>query len=110
MTDLIAFLSARLDEARAKAASSDPVGAMEAHFEVEADRKLIALHAVEVRREERRAGYDEIAEGKPPVYWADEYSCVICGWFDAEQGACETVRIRAERFSDHQDYDPEWKP
>jgi Family of unknown function (DUF6221) len=131
---LSAFLAARLDEVEARARAAleewddesaryeweDLPDASFAHarwhdparvlHEVEADRKLLALHAVEVRREERLAGYEGALEGKPPVYWENEYRCVICGWFDGEQGACETVRIRAERFSDRPDYRVEWKP
>ena len=135
MTTLAGFLSARLDETASTAWAIHDVSKCDALLyeedmaaatadtpycdcgyparvlrEVEAMRAIIALHAVEVSREERRALAEDIAEGKPLVFWENEYRCVICGWFDAEQGACATVRHLAAIWSDHADHRQEGRP
>ena len=81
--------------------------------EVGAGRKRLALHAIETSREEQRPlaeDVENIARGKPFAYWVDVCSCVICGWFDIEQGACETLRIDAAVWNDNPGYRETWKP
>lgn len=58
--------------------------------EAAADRKLLAAYA-EVARYDTDDPEPEFASGRAA-------------------GLGEAVRIRAERFSDHPDYRPEWKP
>jgi Family of unknown function (DUF6221) len=55
--------------------------------EVEADRKLLAA-------------YRQAEQERPVTSWESDYT----------QALERAVQIRAERFSDHPDYRPEWKP
>lgn len=130
MDDLTAFVTARLDEDEANASGALALWA-DTHFtinpaslvivgyhrsrhparalrEVSAKRAILALHAVELSKQEWLAGPEEIAAGQRPIYWKDEHACVLCGW--CEQSACLTVRHLALAWSDHPDYDPKWTP
>ena len=129
MSDLVAFLTARLDEdeAWAKAADltaggtwfSDPgipsdgfnlpdAQHMMRHSparvlrEVDAKRKILALHA---------ALEPEFRPGRPPLL-----RCSVClsqrdGWQEDWHGddwPCPTVVALAAVYSDHHDYDHDW--
>jgi hypothetical protein len=93
------------DYAAAHIARHDPARVLR---EVEAKRAIAALHAFSVHREEQRAFAQEIAQGKPPVFWVDMHDCALCGWFDAEAGGCLTVRHLAAVWDGHPDYRQEW--
>jgi len=129
MEDLTAFVTARLDEAEVVAKESADLarqvgwvtddeidgwnfGAhpMRDLRDIAAKRAILALHATETRREQRHALAEDIAAGKPLWWYEDEYSCVICGWFDGEAGGCETKRQFGTEFSGHPDYRQEWAP
>jgi len=127
MTDLVEFLRARLDEderiARARIEGSDwmdferckdihhPHADYLPHFnpyrvlaEVEAKRRIIDLHG----------------ESK---YITNRYDCNICTdngvtndqdsgetFAEPEAWPCRTIRLLALPYSDHPDYQQEWRP
>lgn len=121
MSDLVAFLRARLDEdeAAAKKDQDAPEGALRysdidewgsplawlmtsdrALREVEAKRVILAAH-------EHRTEYpDDPQRG---------FGCDTCH-FDRELGFppgidwCQTLRALADVYSDHPDYDGAWRP
>jgi Family of unknown function (DUF6221) len=109
--DLIAFVTARLDEAAAKAwlPLGNPAAAQREHIArqdpgrvlrgVEADRKLLDLY-------ERARNYrDQVFARPEPRSVSDEMRAVT------QMMALEQVmRLRGAVFSDHPDYRPEWKP
>jgi Family of unknown function (DUF6221) len=130
VSDLIAFLKARLDEggffarqgagwATGSRYEGQPQGWVDylrtvgspefALALIGAQRAIISLHAVSVSRQERRPLAEDVARGDA-VFWEDEYDCPLCGWFAAENGACLTVRHLAAPYSAHPDYDPAWAP
>lgn len=73
-------------------------------------RAILALHAVETQREQRRALAEDIAAGKPLWWYEDVHVCVICGWFDSATGGCDTVRQLGTEFSGRPGYRQEWRP
>jgi hypothetical protein len=73
-------------------------------------RAILALHAAETRREQRRALADDIAAGKPLWWYEVVHSCVICGWFDSETGGCATVRQLGAEYGTHPQYRQVWAP
>jgi len=127
MTDLVAFLRARLDEDEATARAASPglgwargfiqgadedidIAADEAHIvrhhparvlrEVEAKRAILELHKGE-------PSIHAVPPGSGPLYCMSDG--VDDGWYNVEW-PCATVRAVAAVYRDHPDYDEVWKP
>jgi len=124
MTDLIAFLNARMDEDEATAncllfagrmsgplrfvsgyggpaadafiARHDPARVLR---EVEAKRLIIAAHNTTVR--ERMRSHPE---------YGQDYWCDTCSHENPTGRWCRTLLLLAAIYSDHPDYRQEWKP
>ncbi|HEV2375844.1 MAG TPA: DUF6221 family protein [Streptosporangiaceae bacterium] len=126
---LVAFWRARLDEAEAAARESldAPDGALRyldvdqwgdslVHLfdedrvlrEVEADRAILALH-----RQDPEGGFTW-GSGATTAGNCAECSCegalAATECFATVDYPCKTVRIRVSVYSDHPDYQQEWKP
>ena len=137
--DPAAFLKARLDEdeAAARRAASDPVGAMEAAFEAEAlgeeqdwesfpERKTAysqgqaaAMHwAAKVIRERAmplslhdpaRALREVEAKRRIISHHDDNHDCADLSGTEFPYVGCTVIRAFAAVYSDHPGYRPEWK-
>lgn len=137
MDDLVAFVTAQLDEDEAAANevhrpgtcgcvdrdgdfSPDPVWCgcgypARVLREVAAKRAIVGLHAVHAEPERWGDSHSDPAlRGQPTgrtSYW-----CAICdddrdyGHVGGPQEGCETLRHVAAVWSDHAGYRPEWKP
>lgn len=91
MDDLIAFVTARLDEDERELVKDPPAGlgyanlAARMHREVEAGRRILERH-------------------RP-----DQYGCQYCERFPGP-GPCPDLADLLVHWADHPDYRPEWKP
>ena len=88
-------------------AANDPAHRL---ADIKLKRAILALHAVDTRREQRHALPGDIADGKPLWWYEDEYDCAVCGWFATKHGGCETVRQLGTEFAEHAAYRSEWAP
>ena len=86
------YIQRSRDALAAHIARHDPARVLR---EVAADRKLLAEHHI-LAEYEARAHLAGVGEPEYAYGFAD--------------GVALAVRIRAERFADHPDYDPAWRP
>lgn len=102
MDDLIAFVTARLDEEEpyaaeaAEDAGDDPVRAVR---EIAVKRAILNAHRTRVHYRMPSA----------PEFGRD-YFCETCSHEYAFSGWCETLTALAFVWSDHPDWNPKWKP
>ena len=131
VSDLVAFLAARLDEDEAAAREFHEVrtcgsvctgwdydfnpdrcdcGHPARLFrEAEAKRAILMRHSIAVSSEERAL----VEAGDGHLKWEDilAVDCAVCGWVSDTPGSgCPDLRALAAVWSDHPDYDPAWKP
>lgn len=77
--------------------------------EVEAKRRIIDLHALEVTRTERMP-FDPFT-GERQEGYAVSVMCELCGWAgEDETTACATVRLLALPYAARPGYREEWTP
>jgi Family of unknown function (DUF6221) len=122
VTDLVAFLSARLDEDEAAAVKARE-GPRSQFVEADADIEPLlfdeagefSLPARVLREvEAKRAILTEHSPGNPALdpEQFERPTCGVChagGWdWDPENWPCPTVRAIAAVYRDHPDYDPAW--
>lgn len=108
---IVEFLEARIaeDEARADAIHSlatERYGGVPVYRNVSGSPARI-LREVAAKRELLELHYD----GNPGP--GDVHYCGTCHDYymhQAEDWPCETVRVLASAFSDHPDFDEEWRP
>lgn len=121
MTDLAAFLKARLTEdeqyARAAAATDRSLGYAPARAlrEVAAKRAILGLHIINSERSRWGDSHpDPAMRGQQTgrtIWW-----CWTCdadrdyGHIGSDQEGCDTLRYLATVYCGHADYDPAWKP
>ena len=122
MSDLAAFLRARLDEDRDFAdALAEDLAQMGPVIEGVTENKLHGLmrHTALRTLREAQAGRAILNEHEPgyPVTFPEpsgQPTCGIChagGWdWDPCAWPCATVRHLAAVYSDHPDYDEAWRP
>jgi Family of unknown function (DUF6221) len=122
VSDLVAFLRARLDETERNAQDALALWP-ETHFTIDpGSLVLIAFHRTHdparVLREvqAKRAIFDLHSPSYPNTYPepSGQPTCGVChagGWdWDPERWPCPTVRALAAVYRDHPDYDEAWKP
>lgn len=106
-SDLIAFLAARYAEDWSAARDRELMAGLEdsrATRDVDAKRAIAALHKIDT------AYLDSRGDDGRPVR-VPEVTCYCCGWAsDVEGSGCATLRHLAAIYSDHPDYQQEWKP
>lgn len=76
--------------------------------DIEAKRRLLELHELEVEKI-AQAPFDPMTGERRP----DEFvvTCDVCGWAsDDPASACHTLRLLALPFAAHPAYDESWKP
>lgn len=109
MSDLVAFLRARLDED--EAAAKDVRYVWPTAFDVTLNPARVLREA-----EAKRAILDEHSPAYPVTFPepSGQPACGVChtgGWdWDPERWPCPTVRALAAVYSGHPDYRAEWKP
>src|SRR5258708_7113318 len=75
--------------------------------EVDAKRKILALHALSVTKV-AQPSFDSFTGDRIPDSY--EVTCETCGWASGNPASgCGTLRALAAVWSDHPDYDPAWK-
>ena len=109
MSDLVAFVTARLDEDEAvlngldetarygiESVSNTDVSALldRARADIDAKRRILDLH--DIRRE-----VDEFEGRATVITW-----CATCN----QPGYCPTLRLLALPYAGHPDYREEWRP
>ena len=97
MNDLIAFLTARLDDAAERARFRKSESTQYAGFETDPDDVLRDVEA-----DRRLLAEWQKAEADPAI--DDEWNAGFAA------GLRLAVQIRAARYGDHPDYRPEWAP
>ena len=97
-----------LDEVRAHEMTHASPKQIKAMRDIEAKRRIVALHAIAVAKVDT-APFDAMTGEPIPTEY--EVTCSICGWAsDHLTSGCETLRLLAEPYSDHAEYDERWRP
>lgn len=86
-------------------AANDPAHVL---ADIAAKRKILALHAVDVKPTDTPP-FDAMTGERLRRDYSVE--CAVCGWASLDPtSACETLRLLAEPFRHHPDYDESWRP
>jgi Family of unknown function (DUF6221) len=103
--DMQEFLAARIDEDEVLAQA--PRRSARLLREVEAKRKILALHPLTVTKV-AQPEFDPFTGDRIPDSY--EVTCETCGWAsDNPASGCATLRALAAVYSSNPDYDPAWK-
>ncbi|GIH95258.1 hypothetical protein Psi01_58880 [Planobispora siamensis] len=116
MDDLIGFLNARLDEDRTTADDESAAGtrytADRIHKDVAADRKLIARYTAAVESHAHALQMLRSLAGDPDADPARRAAAQedVAACHGQAAALLAVLEDRAERFDDHPDYQPSWRP